>query len=72
VHDRELLEDVQPVKRINMYDPFADVRESVFPFASDDLWGKVDFAHVMYCPDCREAKAEWIKASKTSKAAWTP
>ncbi|MGZ0169927.1 MAG: hypothetical protein ACKVHE_10245 [Planctomycetales bacterium] len=38
VHDRELLESVEFVERMNSYDAFAEVRDELFPFASNDLW----------------------------------
>lgn len=61
VHDRELLEDIQPVSAACMYDNLYDARQIKFPFAMDDLWGGGGFAKVMYCPDCRMAKTQWIK-----------
>lgn len=61
VHDRKLLYDLQHVEQINSYDEFADARKELFPFASNELWGNVDYAHVMYCPDCRLAKLKWIE-----------
>ncbi len=76
VHDRTLLEDLQPVEWMNSTDPFWDVRQEKFPFASDDLFmpspDNVAFAQVMYCPDCRKAKAEWIEKARRDGDPVTP
>ena len=61
VHDRDLQYDLQHVDQINTYYESAAARKELFPFASNDLWGNVDYAHVMYCSDCRLAKMKWIE-----------
>ena len=66
VHRRPLVEAVEPVRwgtvqRI----PCSDCNE-LFPFAMQDVVmhgpENVEFARLMYCPDCRIAEAEWMKA----------
>lgn len=65
IHNRELLEDLQPAAAgYASYTPqFTADRDELFPFAMNNLTlqgpDNVEFARVMYCPDCRVAKAEW-------------
>jgi hypothetical protein len=65
VHNRELLEDFQPaIAGLPSFTPsFTADRDELFPFAMNNLIlhgpDNVEFARVMYCPDCRVAKAEW-------------
>ena len=67
LHDRDLLESVEPVEQIMTYDELADVRRELFPFASNHQGGNVDYARVMYCPDCRTARAKWITKNASTE-----
>ena len=64
VHNRTLLEDLQPAAWRTTERIWPE-REALFPFAMNDIClhgpDNIEFARVMYCPECRAAKAEWLE-----------
>jgi hypothetical protein len=66
VHDRPLLEDLQFAEWEERQELFWPEKDRLFSFAQNDIWlsgnERVDFARVMYCSECRVAKADWFVA----------
>ena len=71
VHDRPLLEDLQPAAWEERQVLFWPEKDRLFPFAQNDIWlsgrERVIFARVMYCPECRVAKGDWLAAEASKR-----
>ncbi len=75
VHDRRLLEDLQPAAWEERQMLFWPEKDRLFPFAQNDIWlsgrERVDYARVMYCPECRVAKRDWLAAEASVRPSLT-
>jgi hypothetical protein len=72
VHRRPLVEAVEPVQWGTVQRLPCSECDELFPFSMQDvvLYGpeNVEFARLMYCPDCRIAEAGWIERNR--RAEW--